>query len=53
MFDSRLDVRDYVSDDVVVSVMVGVDVTVKVCFTVGLILRFMQVMMLGLGLMLR
>ena len=43
MFDSRLVVRAYVSDDVMVRVSVRsrVDVTVKVCLTVGLMLGFM------------
>ena len=40
MFDSRLDVRIYVSDDVMVSVRVRVDVTVKVCLTVSSMLGF-------------
>ena len=57
MYDSRLDARIDVSDDVLVSVRVNVrfggDFTVKACLTIGWILPFMQVMMLGLGLMLR
>ena len=37
MLGSRLDVKVYVSDDV----MVSVDVTVNVCLTVSLMLAFM------------
>ena len=33
MFDSRLDARVYVSDDVRITVRVRVDVAVKVCST--------------------
>ena len=48
MFDRSLDVRVYVIYDVRVSVRVRVHVTVKACLTVGLMLGFMQVMMLRL-----
>ena len=41
MFDSRLNVRVYINDDVRVSVRFRVDVTVKVCLTVGLLLGCM------------
>ena len=48
MFDSRHANSVYVSDDVRVSVRVRADVTVKVCLTVGVMLGFMEVMMLWL-----
>ena len=41
MFDRRLDIRVYVTYDVMLSVRVRVDVMVKVCLKVGMTLVFM------------
>ena len=41
MFDRRLDIRVYVTDDVMLSVRVRVDVMVKVCLTAGMPIVFM------------
>ena len=41
MFDRRLNVRAYVTDDMVLNRRVRVGVMVKVCLTVGIMLVFM------------